>query len=276
MTRLSRPLDKALIRAADDKFYDQHPELVKDGQPIPLSETNPAHADLRDEWIRTYQKAGGAVEPKEQVPLSRPGNVVQPCPDASRKDPTASRAAGTVPVQDASAEEQKIVAGAHARAKLMVDSAINKCLEQAKLASNPLVSSYFGINGTTESDKKKIDQVIENYKKIGSELNSASYEVEHEVIKPGEPYTVAYVYSLPVVHGIGDAHVVFPAFAMQSVDDRANTIVHEMSHYAIGTGDHAYDWETTKWNRLTQAEKMDNAENYGDFARDCYSANARH
>jgi hypothetical protein len=33
-----------------------------------------------------------------------------------------------------------------------------------------------------------------------------------------------------------------------------------------------YDWETTKWNALTQAEKMDNADSYGNSAADCHQS----
>ncbi len=175
-------------------------------------------------------------------------------------------------IEDGNEFEQKLIKDAHKKAKDMIDSAINNCLEKAKSQPNGLVSNFFGINGTADEDKKKLDQLIKNYQKIQSGMDKASYEVEHEEITPGEPYKVAYVYTLPLIHGIGDVHTVFPAFAMGTDDDRASTLVHEMSHYAVGTEDHAYDWETTKWNKLTQKQKMDNADSYGNFASDCYNS----
>jgi hypothetical protein len=154
----------------------------------------------------------------------------------------------------------------------MIDSAIASCLENAKKTPSNLVNEYFGINGVTTEDTANIDKLINNYKSMRSGMETIAYEVEQETIIPGEPYTVAYVYTLPLIHGVGDVHVVFPAFELGSDDDRAGTLVHEMSHYAIGTGDHAYEWETTKWGGLTQNQKMDNADSYGNFAVDCYNS----
>jgi|GEM_PF-2163721 len=177
-------------------------------------------------------------------------------------------------IEDGNENEQKLIKDAHEKAKRMIDSAINNCLEKAKSQPSSLVNDYFGINGTTDEDKKKLDQLINNYKKMQSEMDNASYEVEHEEIKPGEPYTVAYVYTLPLVHGVGDVHIVFPAFEKGTTDGRASTLVHEMSHYAVGTEDHAYVWETTKWNKLTQEQKMDNADSYGNFSSDCFNSSS--
>jgi hypothetical protein len=268
LTRLARPLDKARVHAADDDFYAKHPEFVRDGKRIPLSETNPAQAALRREWVQAYEKHGGEVEAPESKPPPQPVDVVQPCPASPEQKPPPA----ALGIEDASEEEREAITQAHERAKEMIDSAITKCLEQAKSQPNALVAEYFGINGTSEADVEQIDHLIENYETMQAGMGKATYEVEHEEIKPGEPYTVAYVYTLPIVHGVGDVHVVFPAFTKSSTDDQAATLVHEMSHYAVGTDDHAYDWETTKWNKLTQAEKADNADSYGNFARDCHAA----
>lgn len=172
-------------------------------------------------------------------------------------------------VEDANATETKVVQDAHERAKEMIDQTITDCLEKAKSQPCTAVKSYFGIDGTGPEDQKKLDTLMNNFKKMRSGMDKAGYEVEHETIKPGEPYTVAYVYTLPLIHGVGDVHTVFPAFENESEEDRAATLVHEMSHYAVGTEDHAYEWETTKWNKLTQKQKMDNADSYGGFAREC-------
>lgn len=172
-------------------------------------------------------------------------------------------------VQDANEAETKAVLRAHERAKDMMDNAIANCLEKAKVKPCKAVGDYFDIKGTDAADQEKLDELIGNFKEMRREMDNASYEVEHETITPGKPYTVAYVYTLPLIHGVGDVHVCFPAFANASADEQAATLVHEMSHYAIGTDDNAYDWETTKWNAMSQKQKMDNADSYGEFAREC-------
>lgn len=271
MTRLSRPLNEARVKAADAEFYANHHEFIKrNGERIPLSETNPAQADLRREWVRAYQKQGGEIEPKDQYPMNKPDTVVQECPAKALQ--SAKPASSTPKIVDASESEKKTIEKAQERAKAMTDAAITKCLEQAKSQPNELVKKYFGIAGTSDADKEKIDALIGNYEKIRTGLDSETYEVEQEDIEPGKPYTVAYVRTLPFIHGFGHVHVNFPAFDTQSQDDQAGTLVHEMSHYAVGTDDHAYDWETSKWRKLSQAQQMDNADSYGNFARDCYRA----
>ena len=80
MGRLSRPLSKNAVRAADDAFYANHPEFIKNGKRIPLSATDPRQADLRREWVELYKKHKGKVEDDPDVPPQKPDNPVQPCP----------------------------------------------------------------------------------------------------------------------------------------------------------------------------------------------------
>jgi hypothetical protein len=81
MGRLSRPLDSKAVKAADDEFYANHPEFVKDGKRIPLSDTDPSQAALRKEWVELYKKHGGKEEgKKEKLPAKKPDDPVQPCP----------------------------------------------------------------------------------------------------------------------------------------------------------------------------------------------------
>lgn len=79
MTRLSRPLNPDAVAAADDEFYANHPEMVQDGQRIPLSATDPAQAAMRAEWVALYEKHNGAVEPDPPTP-KEPDDPVEPCP----------------------------------------------------------------------------------------------------------------------------------------------------------------------------------------------------
>ncbi len=61
--RASSPVDQAAAAKADDDFYKRHPERVINGKRVPLDPSNPAHAGLRQEWMKDYQNHGGKVEP---------------------------------------------------------------------------------------------------------------------------------------------------------------------------------------------------------------------
>ncbi len=172
-------------------------------------------------------------------------------------------------IEDASVDQIKDITSSHETAKEMIQDSINK-LERAKKNPDPDVNEYFGINDTKEDDIKKIDQIIEKYNKMSQGMGSIGYEVEHEEITPGEPMTVAYVYRLPIIGSVGDVHINYPAFGKLSSTDRAGTIVHEVSHYFAGTKDHAYEWED-KWDRLSQEQRMNNADSYSEFSINAYS-----
>jgi len=61
-TRATHPMSHAAASAADDDFYDAHPEMVKDdGKRVPLDPHDPAQANLRHEWIEAYAANGGQV-----------------------------------------------------------------------------------------------------------------------------------------------------------------------------------------------------------------------
>lgn len=83
MGRLSRPLNSDAIKAADDEFYAKHPEFVKDGKRIPLSDTDPSQAALRKEWVELYKKHGGKEEGDEKPPAKKPDNPAEPCPNCT-------------------------------------------------------------------------------------------------------------------------------------------------------------------------------------------------
>ena len=61
--KIQRPLSHAAVSRADDTFYRNHPNLVKNGVRQPLSATDPAQADLRNEWRQNYAQAGGGTSP---------------------------------------------------------------------------------------------------------------------------------------------------------------------------------------------------------------------
>lgn len=81
MARRARlPLNNGAVQAADDQFYANHPELVQNGERIPLDPDDPAQAHLRREWMDLYAASGGAIEGEEPV-RREPADPVQPCPE---------------------------------------------------------------------------------------------------------------------------------------------------------------------------------------------------
>jgi len=52
--------------------------------------------------------------------------------------------------------------------------------------------------------------------------------------------------------------------------DLAVTVIHEATHRFAGTGDFAYEQEVQKWNDLSDAEKLNNADSFACFCRDVY------
>src|SRR5215475_3775733 len=73
------PLDSAAVKAADDQFYANHPELIQDGKRVPLDPHDPAQASLRSEWMDLYEankKKPAAVPPARK----KPADVSAGCP----------------------------------------------------------------------------------------------------------------------------------------------------------------------------------------------------
>ena len=182
------------------------------------------------------------------VPKQKPAKSVQPC------------------VEDATNAQKQTIYRAHEDAKVMIDNAIKR-LEDAKTKPDPLVDQFFAINGTGEDDVEKLDELIETYKEMRGDMDKVGYEVENEPIKPGEAQSIAYVRNYTAWFGIGDVHVGFPVFDLLTAEEQASTIVHEMAHYSFSADDEAYEWQTGKWNDMSQGDMMDNADSYASFAK---------
>ena len=170
-------------------------------------------------------------------------------------------------VEDATPEQIELIKEAHGRAEAMMARAITR-LKAAKEKPDALVEKYFGISGTDKEDQRRLDRLVSGYTKMLKGMKSVGYEVEKEPIKPGEPYTVAYVHRFTTLTGIGDVHICFPPFGIGTVDDRAATIVHEVGHSRIGAKDHAYKWQEKKWNAMTRKQRLTNADSLAEFARE--------
>lgn len=170
-------------------------------------------------------------------------------------------------VEDATSEQVELIKEAHGSAEAMMDMAVTR-LKDAKVKPDALVKKYFDISGTGKEDQRRLDRLVAGFSKMLRKMNAVGYEVENEPVSPGEPYTVAYVYTLPLLGGVGDVHICFPPFGYGTVDDRAATIVHEVSHSHAGTKDHAYDWQKKKWAAMTQEQRLTNADSWAEFARE--------
>lgn len=92
MARLKRPLDREAVRQADEKVYvahagDPRPNALYDahGNRRPLNATDPAQAQLREEWVAAYRDGmADSAEPldsgsSEQRAVADP---VEPCPNS--------------------------------------------------------------------------------------------------------------------------------------------------------------------------------------------------
>ena len=221
---------------------------------------------------KTAQNAGGALDALKDKFLKAIKGVCIPC--------IVKSIFGSGPSVKGATEEQKAQSlKAHGRAIEMIDNALAR-LEDAKKSPDPEVKEFFDIDGTEAEDQKKLDRLIANFQHIKNGMSAADYVKEDSPVDADGNVTAAYVKVLTsqlkdhggadertkYIYGTGPVHICEPGFFDQPTDDdRASTIVHEMSHYRVGTDDHAYVWQSG-FASLTQDQKMDNADSYGRFA----------
>jgi hypothetical protein len=165
--------------------------------------------------------------------------------------------------QDMDVDQIQMAMKARVQASYQIEAAI-AALEAAKTTPNSKVSQYFSINGTSAQDIKNLDTLIDNFEDMGADLDNVGFEGETQTIGAGS-YIIAYVYTIPIVHGVGDVHLMFEGFDLGTDKERAGTVVHELSHYSVGTDDVAYDWEPG-FSSMSQDEQMNNGDSYGEFA----------
>lgn len=78
--RAKRPLNPAAKKAANEAYYANNPEKVKeDGTRVPIGNSSKETAD-RTEWMDHYVAAGGEIE-GDPADSPNVGEVVQPCPN---------------------------------------------------------------------------------------------------------------------------------------------------------------------------------------------------
>ena len=80
-------LNSQTTRKTDDQFYEQHPEMVKNGKRIPINSKNPAHKGMAGEWMATYrQNTPPPATPNFKSASKKanaPGQSVATCPFAA-------------------------------------------------------------------------------------------------------------------------------------------------------------------------------------------------
>lgn len=153
----------------------------------------------------------------------------------------------------------------------LVDDAINR-LEKAKEKSDTIVNKYFSISGTSEEDKKNLDNIIGKYKKIQKTLKAGvpdGFKIKHLKLFGDKSNTNAFVSGF---NSGDDAKnkTVFTSkdnFYDSSKDDtkRGAIILHELSHGVAETDDIAYDWQA-KFKTLTSEESQKNADSFEEFS----------
>lgn len=87
MSRLSRPLNHSAVSAADDEFYQRHPEFIQeDGTRVPLDDNDPAQANLREEWRELYLANGGELEEPEPDDDNEVDQTSESCPSHEEEE----------------------------------------------------------------------------------------------------------------------------------------------------------------------------------------------
>ena len=106
---------------------------------------------------------------------------------------------------------------------------------------------------------KDIAKILEKYKKLNKAINqSIDFQCETKCDKD----VLAYVYSI-----WSDLHLC-PYWFRSDGELQASTVIHELAHDVTGADDNAYEWETTKYARMSVSDAMDNADSYAHFAWD--------
>jgi hypothetical protein len=73
------PLNSVAVQQADNQFYADHPELIENGNRIPLDNDDPAQAGLRREWMALYN-AKNKKKPPARPPHKKPDDTCSTCP----------------------------------------------------------------------------------------------------------------------------------------------------------------------------------------------------
>jgi len=105
-----------------------------------------------------------------------------------------------------------------------------------------------------------------NATRIALRLRDINKGLKGVTIECENPASFAYTRGIPAI-AMGNIHLCQPQFHDPTVEQRAETIVHEGSHKFIGTGDNGYYTlncdETAETQALSDSGREDNADCYG-------------
>lgn len=188
---------------------------------------------------------------------------------------------GGIRIDNAEADQARELVDAHRRGKELVDAAIKRLLA-AKKKPDLQVLYYFGIRSTDADYSKRIDEVINRFTEIRKGLDEITYEVDQEPtlrdeaknfvrgLRGDPPFrrnaSVRYFTSWT---GIGDVHVLWPNFSKQTLNERAETLVHEATHYSLEVSDKSYK-HGADFESLPYEDRIANPDTFSNFGLDAY------
>ena len=106
---------------------------------------------------------------------------------------------------------------------------------------------------------KDIATILGRYRQIQAAIHSSlNFECETSC----DPNVLAYVYSIWT-----DLHLC-PYWFNSAADRQSAAIIHEIAHDVAGADDNAYEWQTAKYNGMSVADAMNNADSFAHFAWD--------
>lgn len=145
----------------------------------------------------------------------------------------------------------------------------------AKSKPSKRVGRFFKIITTTESDKKMLDIVINNFNLIASPLLAhENLVIDGEETGPIFGLGKLFGFDVPAYiwrNGIPDpgeegvVKIVKPAFNIESIEQKARILIHEVCHKYTGLGD---KWYVDKGagRKVTPADAIRNTDTYAHFA----------
>lgn len=122
-------------------------------------------------------------------------------------------------------------------------------------------------------------QILVNLMGIGKVLkDGVRFECEQSCKASGNGAVCGYAYNTQWFGGFGAVHICFDAstghcsFDKQALRSQQMIVIHEVAHRYEGIDDHAYEWQTDKYKKLSTGQALDNADSYAAFCVDIAAA----
>ena len=122
-------------------------------------------------------------------------------------------------------------------------------------------------------------QILVNLMGIGKVLKEGvRFECEKSCKVTGNGAVCGYAYDTQWFGGFGAVHICFDAstghcsFDKRDLRSQQRIVIHEVAHRYEGIEDHAYEWQTDKYKKLSTGQTLDNADSYAAFCVDIAAA----